>query len=442
MSVATRKLDAVDTRTVFYVYVGACWIGGVALFGWGPLLFGTHFDSGVPFGKAALVRVAGAVLVAGGCLTVPLARSADPVIGRQGLIWYAVGHAFVWAALVLQSWAVLPQGAALVPMLVAGCAAFTFFYLHFTVSGEPAFEYGRGIVTLLNTPDQTTRLRTRYEDQIRRIVAREERHRLARDLHDSVKQEVFAIQMSAATAMARLGNDPKGTATALHHVDDAARSAVTALDAMLASLRDTPSGNRELADALKNQCEALALRTGARVSCEVGALPDEGTLPPGTHEAVFRIAQEALANVAKHARATQTSLRLEVEAEQVRLEVADNGVGVDEAATSSHGSGIAGMKARAAELHGTVTLADTPDGGTRVTLAVPVTLIDAGDAAEYRRRMVWSGLGLLALTGMLTQRAYTGGLAGAAPYLPMVLLVTIMLVRAWVAWRRSRGIGA
>jgi signal transduction histidine kinase len=211
---------------------------------------------------------------------------------------------------------------------------------------------------------------------------------------------------------------------------------------MLASLRDTPSGNRDLAEALKNQCDALALRTGARVSCEMEALPDEGTLPPGTHEALFRVAQEALANVAKHARATRVALRLEVDAEHVRLEVVDNGLGLDEAATPSHGTGIAGMKARAAELQGTVTLADTPGGGTLLTLAVPVTLIVTGDAVEYRRRMVWSGLGLLALTGMLTQRANTGGLAGAAPYLPMVLLLTIMLVRAWVAWRRSRGICA
>ena len=103
MSLDTRKLDAVDTRTVFRVYVWACWIGGVALVGWGPVFFGVHFDSVVPFGKAALVRVAGAVLFAGGCLTVPLARAADPVVGRQGLAWSAIGHAVLWAVLFLQS---------------------------------------------------------------------------------------------------------------------------------------------------------------------------------------------------------------------------------------------------------------------------------------------------------------------------------------------------
>ena len=141
-------------------------------------------------------------------------------------------------------------------------------------------------------------LRSRYEQEIRRAAAQEERNRLARDLHDSVKQQLFVIQTAAATAQERFHNDPTGAHDAIDAVRRAAREALGEMEAMLEGLNANPLENTGLVEALKKQCEALGYRTGAQVSCECGPLPASETLPPGTHQAIFRTAQEALANVA------------------------------------------------------------------------------------------------------------------------------------------------
>ena len=167
-------------------------------------------------------------------------------------------------------------------------------------------------------------------------AAQAERNRLARDLHDSIKQQLYAINVSAAAALARWESDLAGARTAVEDVRRAAQAALAEMAALLQQLRPAPLAAAGLLDALREQCEALAHRTGAEVTVDLGqpedaaaytAAVDAGRLAPGAEEALFRISQEALNNIARHARAGHISLRLRVDGEALRLAITDDGQG-------------------------------------------------------------------------------------------------------------------
>ena len=205
------------------------------------------------------------------------------------------------------------------------------------------------------------------EDLVRstgQAAAQAERNRLARDLHDSIKQQLYAINVSAAAALARWESDLAGARAAVEDVRRAAQAALAEMAALLQQLRPAPLAAAGLLDALREQCEALAHRTGAVVAVDLGqpadaaayaAAVDDQRLAPGAEEAIFRIAQEALNNVARHARASHVTLRLRVDGDALRLEIADDGQGFGPVATgevgggdrSGAGYGLAGMRDRA-----------------------------------------------------------------------------------------------
>jgi signal transduction histidine kinase len=142
------------------------------------------------------------------------------------------------------------------------------------------------------------------------------------------------------------------------------------MEALLDELQAAPMENTGLVEALKKQCEALALRTGADVSFQPGALPPPGTLPPGAHDAIYRVAQEALANVARHARARRVTVLLNATGRELELRVSDDGGGFD-AEAPRRGMGIGNMEARAAEFNGRVSVIGS-SSGTEVVLVVPL----------------------------------------------------------------------
>jgi signal transduction histidine kinase len=217
-------------------------------------------------------------------------------------------------------------------------------------------------------------LRSAYEEQIRQAARREERARLAADLHDAVKQQLFVIQAAAATVQARFDTDAPGARAAIEQVRTATREAMTEMDAMLDQMHASPVENVGLIEALSKQCEALGFRTGAAVTFSHEPLPPATSLGPGAQPAIFRVAQEALANVARHARARQVTVRLGVRKRALVLDVVDDGAGFDPIAQRpAMGMGIRNMQARAAEIGGHFDLASGPGKGTTVSLSVPLT---------------------------------------------------------------------
>ena len=154
------------------------------------------------------------------------------------------------------------------------------------------------------------------------------------------------------------------------------------METMLQQLRANPLGNAGLVEALRKQCEALGFRSGATVEFKVGTLPPPRSLSPGAQEALFRAGQEALANVARHARATNVAVSWGLVGHNLQVRVADNGAGFD-TNRDAGGMGIANMRERMRESGGVFEVVSCPGGGATVTLSVPFIV---ESATEYLRR--------------------------------------------------------
>lgn len=201
-------------------------------------------------------------------------------------------------------------------------------------------------------------------------AAQTERNRLARDLHDSIKQQIFSIGASIAAAQARWESDRRGSWTALGDARRSVHEANVEMRALLQQLRPAPLETVGLIEALRDQAEALGYRSGASVVVDIGQMPADVQLAPGMQEAVFRIAQEALANIARHARARHVRLALHQCRELLQLSISDDGRGF--AATAQAGMGIANMRERAALVQGSLEIESHPGSGTSLRLRLPL----------------------------------------------------------------------
>jgi hypothetical protein len=209
--------------------------------------------------------------------------------------------------------------------------------------------------------------------QIGEAAAQEERNRLARDLHDSIKQQLFSINVGAATAQERWERDPEGARTALADVRRSAREAMVEMQALLHQLRPRALGSTVgLFEAMREQGEALEYRSGAQVTVELGSEIPDDRMPPGAYEALFRIAQEALANVGRHARARTVRVRLGREGDSAFLRVEDDGQGFHPGEEKS-GMGLRNIRERMESLRGTLEVASKPAVGTTVAVGIPLT---------------------------------------------------------------------
>lgn len=234
----------------------------------------------------------------------------------------------------------------------------------------------------LRIPDEVRQALLR---QVGESAAQEERNRLARDLHDSVKQQLFTINVGAATAQERWDRDPEGARTALADVRRAAREAMAEMQAMLHQLRPQAlTSTTGLVEALREQAEALGYRSGARVTVELGPEIPDDRLPPGAREALFRIAQEALANVARHARAENVQIWIGQDGEEAVLRVEDDGQGFDPRAAVS-GMGLRNLHERAAALRGRVDIESAPGAGSRIIACLPLAPIQQRPETSLER---------------------------------------------------------
>jgi NarL family two-component system sensor histidine kinase LiaS len=194
----------------------------------------------------------------------------------------------------------------------------------------------------------------------------EERHRLARDLHDSVKQQLFVITMLVGAAREAVAGTTEAERT-LAEAEQLAGQAQQELTALIRTLRPLALSGQGLGAALGALVEEWAQQTGITAEARLAEAP---ALPAATEQALFRIAQEALANVARHSGASTVVVRLTVgPSGDLTLAIEDNGHGFDPARPGS-GSGVLGMRERAEELGG-VLLVYSDERGTRVEARLP-----------------------------------------------------------------------
>jgi signal transduction histidine kinase len=382
-----------DNRIFLRAYAALTGVGGILITGWGAMWFATDLP-GLRFGMSALVRVFGSALLATACWAAMLSQIDDPELRRKGLRWFAAGHFGILLILHLQCIAIWPPEIAskIEGVILPEFAVVLLLLIH----GESYFmdDTGNPAVPITGA-DSPEPLRSRYERQIRQAGAQEERNRLARDIHDSIKQQIFVIQTAAATAQERFDGDHAGAALALDQIRSSAREAMTELEVMMDQLRSVPLENTGLVEALRKQCEALGHRTGARVEFRLADLPLNDALAPGAHQAILRVAQEACANIGRHARARNVTVSFGSLGDCAELRIQDDGIGFDPR-SGRHGMGVANMRTRAEEFGGKFDLISSAGGGTTVTFSVPLS---ARMSAPYRKELIQQALLFAAMLG-------------------------------------------
>ena len=199
----------------------------------------------------------------------------------------------------------------------------------------------------------------------------EERSRLARDLHDSISQQLFSMTLTAQAARVQLDKNPARTAAQLERLQETAAASLAEMRALIFQLRPPALSEQGLVGALQQHVTALSRREGLTMNFEING---EERFARGAEQAIYRIAQEALNNVVKHAGACHVAITLDLEPEQVRLVVRDDGAGFDldllELSLGRH-LGLTSMRERAAELGGNFELVSQPGRGTEIVVVVP-----------------------------------------------------------------------
>jgi signal transduction histidine kinase len=211
--------------------------------------------------------------------------------------------------------------------------------------------------------------RTREEEARRRVD--EERMRIARELHDVVSHSIGVISVQAGVAAHLLERRPDKAGAALATIRHASDEALGELHAMLGVLRQ-PDGRAPLAPApgLAQLDALVAQAEGAGLRVEVAVQGEAAHLPPAVDLACYRIVQESLTNVVRHAGASHATVTVTADGDALVVEVTDDGTG---APASGNGSrqGIVGMQERARALGGTLQAGPRPEGGFRVSARLP-----------------------------------------------------------------------
>jgi signal transduction histidine kinase len=199
------------------------------------------------------------------------------------------------------------------------------------------------------------------------LAVLEERRRLARELHDSVTQSLFSMSLLAQALPELWEVDQAEARAGLRQIRDLTRSALTEMRALLIELRPAGLANRGLAHAIREHVSAFEQRTGLLVILD---LADNCPLPEPVEQAFFRIAQEALANVARHAQARRVRLTLSGQA-PVRLQIADDGRGFQPERVGDGCFGLLSMRERAAAAGARLHVRATAGRGTEIIVEWP-----------------------------------------------------------------------
>ncbi len=231
-------------------------------------------------------------------------------------------------------------------------------------------------------------------EQLRNLAARlhavreEERAAVAREIHDGIGQALTALKMDVAWLGDRLPHDQPSLVDRTHAMNSLIDGTLRDVRQLSARLRPAILDDMGLVAAIEWQAQEFARRTGVKLDMTLEAT--HGGLDPDRITAIFRILQEALTNVARHAKAGHVEIRFYRRGRNVILEVRDDGQGItDKQRDSAESIGLIGMRERATALDGQLDIRGLDSHGTMVTLSLPITLGNrhhADDPTPRRRR--------------------------------------------------------
>jgi PAS domain S-box-containing protein len=216
---------------------------------------------------------------------------------------------------------------------------------------------------------EQVRLERDLRQQAVELAAGEERGHLARELHDSVTQALFSMTLLTRSVELLLRRDPDDALAKLASLRELQRDALAEMRSLIFELRPGSLADDGLVHALRTHAAAVQGRLGLPI---VFTADDLERLSLDVEEALYRIAQEALHNVVKHAGARQVRLTVGADRDHVRLSVEDDGTGFDPDRTDAGHFGLTGMRARADKIGGRLEVVSSPGHGTRIEIVVPL----------------------------------------------------------------------
>lgn len=229
-------------------------------------------------------------------------------------------------------------------------------------------ELAQALVNYATLALQLNRLTRRAE----RLAVTEERNRLARDIHDTLAQAFAGIVLHSEALGPSLGVSKRRSESALSCIQKLARSGLDEARRSVQALRPKALEGSTLSEALNEAAKRFG--EGGGISCRFRQQGESPVLSAETQNELFRITQEALTNVTKHARATSVWIDLAFTARRAVLTVRDNGVGMAEAASTdlTRGFGLGTMRERAQRIGGKLDIERPAGGGTSIRIRVPV----------------------------------------------------------------------
>lgn len=216
----------------------------------------------------------------------------------------------------------------------------------------------------------------RLYTQATRSAAQAERSRLARDLHDSVSQAIYGIVLASRTLEKLADPNDSRVAAPLQHILSLSDAAMAEIRALIFELRPESLEREGVLAALSKQADAVRARYGLTV--HVSLVRAEPAIPLAVKEAIYRIAQEAMHNVVKHAHARQVWLSLSGKSEAFVLEIRDDGVGFDVNRAWAGQMGLGTMRERAQSVGGTLEVESRPQQGALIRAIIPMRMSVAG----------------------------------------------------------------
>jgi len=218
------------------------------------------------------------------------------------------------------------------------------------------------------------RLQGRVQEQHNQMAIVGERNRIARDLHDGIVQYVYALGLNLEHARDLLRTDQAAAAGILTQSVEQVNHVLSEMRTFIYQLRPIIMREKEIGQWIADLCRQFQQATGIEVAAEIGKTGGR-ELSPEISIALFRVIQEALANIYKHASARRASLTLEFAADGVRLRIGDDGTGFDPAQRKppqiGGGHGLPNIEERIRDLNGTVALDSAPGKGTRLEAVIP-----------------------------------------------------------------------
>jgi signal transduction histidine kinase len=233
----------------------------------------------------------------------------------------------------------------------------------FALTTKRAYEARAHNLTLTQELERSNQQLQAYSEELERLAVARERHHLARELHDSVTQTVFSMTLVTRASLMLLEKEPYQLKIQLDRLNQLASGALSEMRVLIAELHPVNAGRYGLAASLKRHIEEGFLPDDLTVALEVEG---NGLLEPAEEQGLFRIAQESLNNIVKHAQTSQAWIRLHLQ-EPFWMEIEDRGRGFDlYHARDSSTVGLASMSERAVNIGWELKVTSSPGEGTTI----------------------------------------------------------------------------